>query len=328
MNTSLRSGLRYPALEQKPLKKKTEFMSVFKKEPKSTGPRLYGGTEVEIPQLAPGEEYAVAPNPQTKSPGQLKFNPLGILSEQLPRPENVQFARNSVNRLWFLLMGRGLVHPLDLHHAGNPPAYPEVLELLATEFSAKEYDLKWLIRELCMTQTYQRSGLLPEGSEPRPEQFLLALEKPLSPEQLLWSTLRATGQYERLELGAKDVGSPAAPIPEDIKNKFLKAFANPPREPEGEFAPSVKGALFVMHDSLVLGWLKPEPGSLVARVMALPDHAQMTEELYLSVLTRLPSEEEKSLLSSTLKETPGKEAEVLSRWVWALLASTEFNVNH
>src|SRR5262249_30410114 len=128
-----------------------------------------------------------------------KFSPLKVLASQLPRGDNPLFTKNIVNRLWFLMMGRGLVHPLDLQYAGNPPSHPELLDLLAQEFAGHRFDIKWLLRELALTETYQRSSLLPEGVEDLPpESFLVANEKPLSAEQILRSVLHATGEWLRV----------------------------------------------------------------------------------------------------------------------------------
>ena len=52
------------------------------------------------------------------------------LAEEIGRGENLAFRRNIANRLWAMMMGRGLVHPVDLHHSGNPAAHPELLDLL------------------------------------------------------------------------------------------------------------------------------------------------------------------------------------------------------
>ena len=72
------------------------------------------------------------------------------------------------NRLWFLLLGRGLVHPLDLHHSDNPPSHPELLDLLAEEFAAHDFDIKWLLREIALSKTYQRSSVMPSGESKVP----------------------------------------------------------------------------------------------------------------------------------------------------------------
>ncbi|MEJ7639784.1 MAG: DUF1553 domain-containing protein [Singulisphaera sp.] len=95
------------------------------------------------------------------------------------------------------MMGRGLVHPPDQHHSDNSPSHPNLLDLLADELVAHRFDVRWLLRELALSKTYQRSGVLPEGVEPpAPETFLIALEKRLSAEQLLRSMLQATGDRD------------------------------------------------------------------------------------------------------------------------------------
>src|SRR5207302_9877111 len=108
--------------------------------------------------------------------------------------ESVPFKRNIANRLWALMMGRGLVQPLDMDHPANPPSHPELLTLLADELASKQFDLRWFLRELALSQTYQRSSRpSADGHEADPASFTVASLKPLSPEQLAWSVMQATG---------------------------------------------------------------------------------------------------------------------------------------
>ena len=65
-----------------------------------------------------------------------KFRPRELLAKDLTAKDNLLFARSSVNRIWFLLMGRGLFHPLDQMHGKNPPAQPELLDELVRDFIA------------------------------------------------------------------------------------------------------------------------------------------------------------------------------------------------
>ena len=66
------------------------------------------------------------------------------------------------------MMGRGLVHPLDLDHSANPPSHPELLTMLAADIAARKFDMRGFLRELSLSQTYQRSSELPSGGkEPR-----------------------------------------------------------------------------------------------------------------------------------------------------------------
>lgn len=302
-----------PAVGEKPTTKKTAFMSVFVKAPRETAPRLPGGKELTLPEFKKGEEYLEPPDRKTRSPGVPRFSLLEQLSVQLPRAENRDFCRNIANRLWFVLMGRGLVHPLDLHHADNPASHPKLLDLLADEMAAHSFDIRWMLRELALTQAYQRSSLLPAGREKAdPARFLTALEKRLSAEQLVASMTRATGMAAKAEA---------------LRAKFVKAFANPPREPEDEIAPSLEAALFVLNDPAVLALLEPARGSLVERAGALPD-AKAVEEVYLSVLSRPPTAEEQADALAFLKQDAAGRGKALGQLAWALLASTEFTINH
>ena len=79
---------------------------------------------------------------------------------------------------------------------------------------------------------------------------------------------------------------------DDVRKKFVTAFANPPKEPEIDFSPSVKAALFVLNEKTIFERLKPSGGNLIERVTAMTDPQKIAEEIYLAVLTRLPSADE------------------------------------
>jgi hypothetical protein len=136
------------------------YQSVFDPTAKgNTLPRVPGGQQVVEAPIRAGEEWTVAPAMNTRHVP--KYSRRLQLAGQATAPTNRQFSRNIVNRLWATMMGRGLVEPVDLHHSGNPPTHPELLELLAREFEVAKYDLRWFLRELALSQTYQRSLDLP-----------------------------------------------------------------------------------------------------------------------------------------------------------------------
>jgi hypothetical protein len=299
---------------EKVLSEKTSFASVFTKVPMMTGPGLPGMMMVEIPVFPKGMEFTVPPDRKKNEPGVPKFSTLAKIADTLPTAKNSDFSRNAVNRIWFAVMGRGLVHPLDLHHSRNPASHPELLTLLADEFAAHQFDIKWLLRELALTKTYQRSSVLPSGKDvPDARLFAVALEKRLTAEQLLTAMLAATGND--------------AKAADTLRPKFLKAFANQPREPEDEVAPSLKGALFVLHDAAVLELVNAKPDNLVDRAAKLKD-AEAIDELYLAVLTRKPTADERAAVAKLLAKHTDKRTEAVGRVAWALLASMEFGVNH
>jgi len=343
-NTFIRTDTKFPAIGEKALTKKLEFVSVFDPTKRETGPRVPFGAEIELPPApeVPADKKADKKKPDPNAPP--AFSPLAALAEKLPTPENALFTRNMVNRLWFVMLGRGLVHPLDLHHGQNPPSHPEVLDLLAREFTASKFDMKALIRELALTDAYQRTTVL-AGEAPPKESYRVANEKRLSAEQLLWSVLEAAGERDRLvNPGGMPQGTdkpsaeakPADAKPADpkglislaeLKKRFVKAFANPAKEPENDFNASVQGALFLLNDEQIRRLFEPRSGNLIDRASKFDDTAAV-DEIYLSVLTRNPSDEERAEAVQFLAKRADRRPVALGQLAWALMSCMEFCVNH
>ena len=327
----LRRDTPFPAVSQKLMTAKVEFASVFDGEQQTVGPKLPGGEEIAIPTFAKGEEYLIAPDRKTRFPGVPKFQPLEALAEQLTADGNEAFARNFANRMWWMVMGRGLVDPLDLHHPDNPPSHPELLELLAEEAVAHKYDIRWMLGELCKTRTYQLSS---RSDRPRDDlawqakRYRIALERPLSAEQLCRSVSVAAPPSNSLLPPCESLAEPETPLDADRLERFRKAFANPPKDPEIAYRPSVKAALFLRNDAPLQQWLAPE-GPVVAGLAKLSDPGQIAVESYLRFVCRRPTKDEVADVTEFLKQYDDREkAEGVSDLAWALLTSAEFLLNH
>ncbi|MFO0868334.1 MAG: DUF1549 domain-containing protein [Pirellulales bacterium] len=153
-----------------------KFSSAFTKQAGMTGPRVPGGEYIVEPSFAKGEEYTVAPADNVRPVP--KFSRRLELAKQTTAAPNRQFARNIANRLWALLLGRGLVEPVDLHHSSNPPSHPQLLEMLTDEIVALKFDMRTFLRGVALSRTYQRSFELPAtpGDAAPAAQQLAALE--------------------------------------------------------------------------------------------------------------------------------------------------------
>ena len=75
------------------------------------------------------------------------------LSEVMVKPENGRLYRTITNRYWALLMGRGIVMPVD--EMDNPPWNANLLDWLAADFIESGYDIKHLIKRIMTSKTYQ-----------------------------------------------------------------------------------------------------------------------------------------------------------------------------
>jgi hypothetical protein len=322
-------------------RKKVDFESVFDLVKMSTGPKLPAGEEVVIPQFEKGEQYDKPADDGL--PAIPKFRPRELLATDLTAKDNELFARNSANRIWFLLMGRGLSHPLDEMHSKNPPSHPKLLDLLAREFVSHGFDLKWLIREIMLSEVYQRSSRLPEGvPKVEPDSYRVTLPKGLTPEQLLRAVLRATGNIEwakalKVEPDAEKFDRKGyftgtnvelPPSLAEMEAIFIQTFAQPPGVAEVDFSPGVNKSLFLMNDRLIQHWLKPRAGNLIDRLSKMDAPDAMAKEMYLAVLSRLPEKEEAVWIADYLARNEPRRTAALGDLAWALLNSAEFMFNH
>src|SRR5207245_11696367 len=81
-----------------------------------------------------------------------------VLAELVTAADNPFFARATVNRLWFHLLGKGIVDPPDAFRDSNPSANDALLDALAADFVDHNFDMKRIIRTIANSRTYQLSA--------------------------------------------------------------------------------------------------------------------------------------------------------------------------
>ena len=318
-----------------------EFTSVFTSETDKTAPRMLDAPPVIDPP--PGEQlYKVKPAKNVRSVP--IYSRRLQLAKSITDDANRAFRENIANRMWALMMGRGLVDPVDMWHAQNPPSHPELLNLLADSLLEHDYDLRYLLRELALTDTYQRSSrrdaLDHDSNSNRATGFSVALLKPLSPEQLAFSMMRATGVAEQQLAAAiskqEKTNDPQLALDPIWQEEALnQALANDTKVfveifgfegvQNTAFDASADQALFLRNGALVQRWVTQKNG-LSDRLHAL-DNDAVAEELYVSVFARLPDEDETLFIQEMLDASTDRKAD-LQQLVWAALVSTEFRFNH
>jgi hypothetical protein len=336
------------------------FTSVFKKKAThKSDPRILDGPEVNDPGMTKGAEYLAAPDKDKKVRAIPVYSRRRELASSMSSGAIPAFNRNIANRLWAMMMGRGLVHPVDLHHGDNPPSHPELLDLLAREFVSMKYDIKAYLRELASTRLYQRSSELPPGTSAGDEStaataLRVAPLKALSPEQLAWSVMQGCGQVTLALQRAEEALDGHDPKMRDILRTdekrrrlrvtlieeavhdqlqgnveaFVHQFAAEAGQPQDATEPTVHQALFLRNGHAVQSWLAPSPGTLVARLAGLKDASCVADELYLSLYSRRPGEDERAEVAHYLADRGKDRVPALQELTWSLLASTEFRFNH
>lgn len=322
------------------------FTSVFTTKQGKTNPRLPGGEMIADPMLEKGKEYISAPTSTAR--GVPVYSRRKQLAEQMPRTETPGFARNLANRLWAMMLGRGLVHPLDLHHAKNPPSHPAVLAALEQWLVKNRYDIKGCLREIALSRCYQLSSELPAEAEPPADAFAVAKLRALTPEQMRWSVLRACGRLDASFARAKEQLKKTKPTEAEARLKdwhwakenyealekqtsaLIAALTPLPGTDDSKIDPVVDHALFLLNNPKLVELIKPATGTAFDRWSAFADPAALAEDLYLSLFNRRPVADESAEVAKLVAsaKTPKDRAAALQPLVWGLLLSAEFRFNH
>ncbi len=298
------------------------FKSVFSGKEYQTPPRVPFGDPIAIPKLGGDAQWKVKPDRRKKILGEPAFSPLQEMAARIAHKDNPYFVRNIANRLWFYMLGRGLIEPLDLAHQENPPSHPELLQALVDELIAHRFDMKHVLREIALSETYQRSSVLPERSAGKINDslFAVAREKHIPAEVLLRSMLIATGELDRLlDENSEELAN--------LRKAFHDAFANAEKEPELEVSPTLKAALYLRNNDAVLKLLQPRGDNLAARLLKIKNPQALADELFLTMFSRKPDKDESAIVAAYLREFEDGE-KARQHVVWSLLTSVEFCVNH
>ena len=215
--------------------------------------------------------------------------------------ENPLLARAFVNRMWAALTGRGIVSPADEMNARNVPSHPELLDWLAQDFAANQYDIRRVVRGIVLSRVYAL-----RAADAAPETFAGALERPLSAEQIARSWRIAAG---------------LPPGDDALRRAVIAAMPDVlPREYNATF----QQAQFLSNSPALAEILKPANDSAASRIAALPDAASRVRETFLAVHSRMPDAEEAEHAAAFLNERPDKPAEAARDLLWALMTSAEF----
>jgi hypothetical protein len=249
-----------------------------------------------------------------------------VLAEWVTSPENAYFARAAVNRLWANHFGIGLVDPVDDISSNNPPSHPEVLDLLASEFAAHDFDVKFIIRVITATQAYGLTSRQTHASQQTPRMFARMAVKGLTPEQIFDSIAQATGYQQPFD--------PEQPLNfnnDERRQMFIEMFANSSDAPT-ERQSTILQALSLMNGEFVADATDVSESRTLAAVAESPflDVPQKVEALFLATLSRPPTAAESEQFSKYVAAGGSTDDPhtALGDVFWALLNNSEFLMNH
>ncbi len=251
-------------------------------------------------------------------------DPREVFADWLISPKNPWFAKCIVNRVWYWLVGRGIIHEPDDLRDDNPPSNPKLLNVLEKELAAARYDLKDLFREILNSKAYQLSSI-PKSDQPEAEIYFgyYPLRR-LDAEVLVDALCQITGTTEEY---SSPIPEPFTFVPEhrrsialadgSITSTFLEMFGRPARdtgmELERNNKPSAAQRLHMLNSSHIQKKIERSE-----KLRQLTRNSRNTREaatrLYLTVLSRLPFEQETADRREVLKDGRGPGAGGFSRF--------------
>ena len=252
------------------------------------------------------------------------------LAEWLTGPGNPFFAKSLANRVWYHLMGRGIVEPVDDFRDSNPASNDELLDGLTADFVKSGYDLKALVRSILVSRTYQRSSKPNELNAADTLYFSHASTKLLPAEVLLDAISAVTATTTPFEGLPK--GTRATQIPDGkMENPFLKTFGRPARELacecERESDSNLSQALQLIGGATVNGKLRDDNGRMAKLAKGGGSNAEVARELYLVALAREPNASENAAASKHLAGAADRR-QAVEDLGWVLINSKEFLFRH
>jgi hypothetical protein len=287
---------------------------------------------------APGAA-AVFPDgtPVRLVPGQ---DPREVFANWLLAPENPWFVRNIVNRIWYWLLGRGIIQEPDDIRPDNPAVNPELLSFLERDLAAAHYDLKHVYRLILNSQVYQLSSI-PKGGDPQnAANFAHYPLRRLGAETLIDAVCQITGTTEEYSSPIPEPftflpeGQRATTLPDgSIGSSFLEMFGRPPRdtglESERNNSPTAEQRLHMLNSSHIQ--LKIQQSAklrILVQARAGGKPRDPIDRVYLATLSRYPTDEELKTVAAYYQSVQGNKWPAIADLAWALINSAEFLYRH
>lgn len=287
-------------------------------------------------------------DPRTGKPARPKFlgdyesrlsedqDRLEALADWIADPRNRFFAAAQANRIWYHMLGRGVVEPIDDVRETNPASNPPLLEALAKDFAAQNFSVKSLVRRIALSRTYQLASEPNSTNADDERNFSHALVRRLSAEQLLDASHRVAGVEPKFNGYPQGIGPTQLPgvaavnarrAKPSMDDQFLTLFGKPQRllscECERSTGTTLSQAFAMISGPMIQELLSHDEGRVARLAGESRPTAERIEDLYWTALARAPTAEE---LKATCKyvDEASDYRRALEDIVWSLLNAKEF----
>ena len=280
--------------------------------------------------------------------------PCTVLANALVSDDNPYFARAFVNRAWSWFFGKGLIDPADditpersswqhfLAGIGlrSVSGQEKMLELLTDEFRRSRYDMKHLFRLIMNSQAFHAASTVPEEKRAAAEKYFLSYPvRRLEAEVLSDSIGVLTGNYGRYSSVIPEPftflprGTKAVQIADgSMSSAMLDLFGRPSRD-SGKISErnnriTASQRLYLLNSNIIYRQIAAQ-GWQTAKKCKWQLERRGIAEIYLRILSRYPTPQEKKRVMDYFRSLPPKQrGHVWPDLFWVLVNSKEFLYHH
>jgi hypothetical protein len=254
------------------------------------------------------------------------------LAEWVTSKDNPFFAKSTVNRVWSYFFGRGIIDPVDDIRASNPPSNPALLDALTKDFIDHNFDLRYLMRTIANSRTYQASLTSNKWNANDTENFSHAVPRRLAAEELMDALTLATGVRPVFPDVPPETHAEQLPDPHVGKDGFLDLFGRPSRESSCECERrsdlSLPQALNLVNGQTISEAVADGNGRVAKAILNGKPDRDLLEDMYLASYSRLPTKAELDSGLKYLNSGARARAALAQDLVWALVNSKPFLYNY
>ncbi|TWU10381.1 hypothetical protein Pla52o_56630 [Novipirellula galeiformis] len=324
-----------------------EFAAFFSKVGhKGTGlsPPISGGEEVVYTSTRGSVRHPLTQEQMTPTPlfeiaglddanttdasSEEPVDPRDALADWMTSTDNEFFAQVQVNRTWAMLLGRGLVEPVDDLRSTNPATNPALLNALAADFQASGYDFKHLLKTITLSRVYLHSSEPTASNVGDHSNYSRHYRRRLRAEVLLDAVADVTEVPEAFQ-GMPPESRANQVWTTRVNSIFLDTFGRPNenQDPPCERTPesTVTQALHLMNSQQLDQRVRSDNGRAARLASSEMTAQQIVDELYLSVFSRYPVASEQAYAAKLITEATDRRS-VIEDIMWAMLNSPEFSI--
>ncbi len=265
------------------------------------------------------------------------------LAQLLTSEDDSQLAKAFVNRSWLHFFGHAFTRQVDDMGPHHQTSHPELLDGVSKAFASNQYDVRRLIRWICLSDAYHYTSTpIAENKIDDPDAgetplFSRMYLKPLSPEQIFNSLMVASGVSpdERRHRGSTFAQR------EEWMQQFFSALENEENGELSTFDGSLSQTLMMMNGELIQKAIDPQTGHVLREILSDRNKSETDriQDLCLAALSRYPTKQElesiRKMLRNNLRQRTSRNVpshvaytEAFRDVYWAYLNSSEFSVNH